>query len=97
MAQVISQVYPFIVDQYTFERMKEITNDVIHSNYQEFIEFNIQCINELSNDDKTWLIVLCKKLKANMICLVDTEHCQEFKGDSFYFNNEKKLCIANPR
>jgi len=97
MAQVISSVYPFIVDQYTFERMKQMKDDVNHSSYQEFLAFNIQCINELTDDDKSWLIVLCKKLKANMISLVDTEHCQEFEADTFYFNNKKKLCIANPR
>jgi hypothetical protein len=97
MAQAISQVYPFIVDQYTFDRMKNIRDDVNHSSYQEFLTFNIQCINELTDDDKTWIIGLCKKLKSNMICLVDTEHCQEFEGDTFYFNNQKKLCIANPR
>ena len=96
MAQAISSVYPFIVDQYTFDRMKDMKTNVIQS-YQEFLSFNIQCINELTDDDKTWLIVLCQKLKSNMIRLVDTEHCQEFEGDTFYFNNKKKLCITNPR
>jgi hypothetical protein len=97
MAQAISSVYPFIVDQYTFDRMKNHNDDINNLTYQEFLAFNIQCINELTDDDKTWLMVLCRKLKSNMICLVDTEHCQEFEGDTFYFNNKKKLCITNPR
>ena len=97
MAQPITNVYPFIVDQYTFGRMKNHNDDINHSNYQDFLAFNIQCINELTDDDKTWLMVLCRKLKSKMICLVDTEHCQEFEGDTFYFNNKKKLCITNTR
>ena len=97
MPTVISDVYPFIVDQYTFERMRDMNDDLNFSDYQEFLEFNVQCINELTDDDKKWLLTLCKKLKSNMIHLVDTEHCAEFDADTFYFNNNKKLCIANPR
>jgi hypothetical protein len=97
MTQVISDVYPFIVDQYSFERMQQMNDDINFSNYKKFLEHNIKCIDELSDEDKNWLLLLCKKLKGSMIGLVDTEHCVEFTADSFYFNNNKKLCIANPR
>jgi hypothetical protein len=97
MPTVISEVYPFIVDQYTFERMQQMNDDINFSNYKEFLEFNIKCIDELTDDDKNWLLALCKKLKSSMIHLVDTEHCVEFDADTFYFNHNKKLCITNPR
>jgi hypothetical protein len=97
MPTIISEVYPFIVDQYTFERMQDMNNDINFSTYQEFLEYNIKCIDELSSEDQMWLLTLCKRLKSRMIHLVDTEHCAEFYADSFYFNQNKKLCIANPR
>ena len=97
MPTIISEVYPFIVDHYTYERMQHMNDNVNFSTYQEFLEYNIKCIDELSPDDQMWLLTLCKKLKSSMIHLVDTEHCGEFTADTFYFNNNKKLCIVNPR
>ena len=97
MSQVISDVFPFIIDEYSFDRMRDMNEDLDFSNYKKFLEHNIQCINELPDDDKMWLHTLCKKLKSKMINLVDNEHCVEFGADSFYFNKNKKLCISNPR
>jgi len=88
-----------IIDEYTFKRIKDFSYDEFwnNMNYNDFIEWNKQCINEMYTDDLECIMHLCKLIKNVYIHLVDEESCYEIKASSIYFNKNKKLCIVNPR
>jgi len=89
------QLSKFIVPECYFERM--IDHDAYYKDmsYDEFVLWNIKCINELTNDDIVWLSGLCKRIKE--IHLQDMESCAKFTADSFFFDCNKKIVIVNPR
>lgn len=97
MAQHIV-VTKFIINKYDYERMKS-QNDECYDNmsYEEFIAWNVECINELSNDDMAWLAGLCQRIKVGLLKLQDMESCAQFEADGFFFDMRKKLVIINPR
>jgi len=89
-----------IIDEYTFERMQNERNydeESPSSTYEEFIEFNRMCVNELNVEDKAWLQSLCKRIQKQSISLMDEESCSKFTACSIYFDQEKNICIVNPR
>jgi hypothetical protein len=65
--------------------------------YEEFIAWNVECINDLSYEDTVWLTGLCQRMKAELLKLQDMESCAQFEADGFFFNDKKKLIIVNPR
>ena len=81
------------------ERMKGEACSAINRelSYNEFVRWNTECIRGLTDDDKEWLVGLCKRLKKNTISLMDLESCAVFVGDCIYFDTNKNLVIANPR
>jgi len=98
------QLSKFIVPECYFDRMKhehESCSDYrglyTDMSYDEFVSWNIKCINELSNEDIVWLSGLCKRIKENIIILQDMESCVRFTADSFFFDCSKKIVIVNPR
>jgi hypothetical protein len=97
MAQHIV-VTKFIISKSDYERMKDLS-DVYYGemSYEQFIAWNVECINELSYEDTVWLTGLCQRMKAGLVKLQDMESCAQFEADGFFFNDKKKLIIVNPR
>jgi hypothetical protein len=99
------EIEDYIVSEYTFERMKSDLNSdsnmshilKISKSYTSFLKWNINCINELSDKDKEWLTGLCKRIGDNQINLMDEESCVAFEAYKIYFDENKKICIVNPR
>lgn len=96
------QLSKFIIDDDSFQRMQSLISGedkgwLEGMTYAEFLEWNINCINELSDEDDAWLTGLCKRLKRNRIILQDMESCCQFNADSFYFDCDKNIVIVNPR
>lgn len=99
------EIEDYIVSEYTFERMKSDLNSdsnmshilKISKSYTSFLKWNINCINELSDKDKEWVTGLCKRIGDNQINLMDEESCVAFEAYKIYFDENKKICIVNPR
>ena len=107
------EIEDYLVSEYTFERMKSDSNMShilkISKSYSTFLKWNIDCINELSDKDKEWVTGLCKRIGGNQINLMDEESCVAFEAYKIYFDDgydhnhthnfdeNKKICIVNPR
>jgi hypothetical protein len=97
MAQHIV-VTKFIISKSDYERMQDlIPNMCSDMSYEQFIAWNVECINELSIEYTVWLTGLCQRMKAGIVKLQDMESCAQFEADGFFFNDKKKLIIVNPR
>ena len=92
-----SILYNYLIDEHTFDRAMSQSDDFVFKDYDTFMEFNKNCINELTDKEKDWLCVLCLKIGKHKINLVDEENCVEMKATNFYFNMQKEICILNPR
>lgn len=93
----MSPLYDYIISEYTFERIIDYNDDYKNTTYEEFLNFNKECINLLSHNEKEWLTTLCNKINNNQICLVDEESCVEWEAYCFYYNKNKQLCLIHPR
>jgi len=67
------------------------------TDYNEFLKWNIKCINELSPEKQAWLYNLCQQINNKEINMMDEESCAIFTASKIFFSNEKTLCIMNPR
>jgi hypothetical protein len=88
--------------EYTFERMIIFKNSIVEFNYTEdsfetFVQYNLQCIDELDSSDANCYAKLCKNIADKKIMLCDEESCVEFEAYTFYFNYQKEFVIMNPR
>ena len=92
-----AQFKKFIIDKYSFERMIDSGTDVNFKDYSEFVKWNIKCISELSPEKQSWLFNLCQQINNKEINMMDEESCAIFTASKIFFNNEKTLCIMNPR
>lgn len=88
-----------IVDKYDYERMFEDDFSRIDKNlsYDGFVNWNKKCINESSNDDKLFFVMICKKINNKELGQMDMESCVVFDSSNVYFDKNKKLIIVNPR
>jgi hypothetical protein len=95
------EIEDYIVSEYTFERMKsniDVSNILkISKSYPTFLKWNINCINDLLDKDKEWVIELCKRIGNKKINLMDEENCVSFEAYKIYFDENKKICIVSPR
>ena len=96
------QLSKFIIAEAEFERMQyDVTGHPVpwfeDMDYSEFLEWNNKCIYELTNEEDAWLVRLCGLMKNDRILIQDMESCIQFQADSFYFNQDKKIVIVNPR
>jgi hypothetical protein len=67
------------------------------TDYNEFFKWNIKCISELSPEKQAWLFHLCQQINNQEINMMDEESCAIFTASKIFFNEEKTLCIMNPR
>jgi hypothetical protein len=65
--------------------------------YNQFLEWNIKCIIESSDDDRLLFKILANNIINNKIGQMDLESCAVFESCSLFYDNKKKLIIVNPR
>lgn len=85
----------FIPCESMFERMSNYNENYENISYNEFYQWNIRYINELSAEDYSWIVGLCERIIRNKINLVDEESCVEFSACGIYFDFKGNLCILN--
>jgi transcriptional regulatory protein LevR len=87
----------YIISDYSLSRMVELDKPQLYKNYSEFLDWNMKCISELSKEKQNWLYELCIQINNNEIKLIDEESCSKFTACNIFFDQDKKLCIMNPR
>ncbi len=98
MSNLISM--KFMLDKDDYKRMIDLK--IVHEidknlSYEQFIDWNFKCINELSDEDKSFLKILCNKINNKKIGQMDLESCVVFETCSIFFDKNKNLVIVNPR
>lgn len=86
----------YLADEDTFDRMKAY-GDYECNSFEEFQRWNEKCIADLNEDDRVWVTGLCKRIQKNKVRLMDEESCSVFTANCIYFDNDKNVCIVNPR
>ena len=89
----------FIPNKYDYDRMDGNECDGIDANksYNDFLEWNIKCIIECSEDDYNFIAKLCSKIANKQINQMDMESCIVWDSSGIFFNKEKNLVIYHPR
>lgn len=88
----------YMPDERDYERMRYSgLDEYLNVEYEEFINWNRTCFNELLNPDFAWLQELCKRVSDNKICVMDMESGVEFNASYIYFNQSKNICIGAAR
>jgi len=87
----------YIIGDYSLSRMSQLDEPSPYKDYSEFIDWNMKCISELSEEKQNWLYELCIQISNNEIKLMDEENCVLFTACNIFFDKNKKLCIMNPR
>ena len=85
-----------IVNEYTYDRMKNMSDDCPWDSYNEFYDWNVKCLQE-SQDDAIWLYSFCKRLANNKVQLMDEESCVAFTAYGFFYDHNKSIVLVNPR
>ena len=85
----------YILSEEDFERLTDQNDNYTDMSYNSFMDWNIQCINELTNKDRLWLTGLCTRMGQNSIRIMDLESCVAFPASHFYFDHKKRICIIN--
>ena len=96
---IISEIMAYLPNQQDFQRMTEFRCKNVDSiqSYQDFLSWNQRCINDLSQDERNWVLGLCQKMHKFMISQMDLESCAVFDVYMSYYCQNKNLCIVNPR
>lgn len=89
----------FIPNIYDYDRMNRNDCDGIDVNesYNIFLEWNLKCIMECSEDDFNFINKLCSKIAIKQINQMDMESCIVWDSSGIFFNKEKNLVIYHPR
>ena len=96
------QLSSYIIQELDFERMMALSLGedkgwLEGMTYAEFFQWNMNCINELSDEDDAWLVGLCRRMNNGDVVLQDMESCSHFPADGLYFDYNKRIIIVNPR
>jgi hypothetical protein len=81
-------------DQMIHYECKKINNEL---SYNEFLEWNIKCITESSDEDKILFKILANNIINNKIGQMDLESCAVFESCSLFYDIKKRLIIVSPR
>ena len=65
--------------------------------YNRFVQWNRNCLWELSDEVLEHLIWLCDRITTNNVANMDMEHCGAFESDGIHFDKNKRLIITNGR
>jgi hypothetical protein len=87
------------LDSFDYDRM--VNNDCrgikTKLSYDQFLEWNIKCIKESSDEDKLLFKALCNKIINKKIGQMDLEDCTVWVSDSLFFNRKKNIVLVHPR
>jgi hypothetical protein len=86
-----TNIEDYLIDEANFIRLKAKDRDYINFTYEDFRKWNLNCINQLSNDDYEWTIGLCKRL--NKIKHMDSSHTVTVTK-RIYYTLDKTLCTV---
>lgn len=87
----------YLVGEYTFERMQSYGDYDEFASFDEFMEWNLQCIADLDDDDRIWLMGLCKRISKKAISMMDEEYCSSRDVSNIYFDKKKNVHVVCPR
>ena len=86
----------FIINSAAFARLQDYSGEYDGFTYGGFLDWNRRCINDLSADDYIWIAGLCNRIMNRKISLTDETYFSRF-ATSIYFDQDKRICIMNPR
>ena len=100
-----SKIYEFFrktFGEYAYDRLKGLKKDKLYnsedvSSFSNFIKYNENCIQKMSDDEAFSIFILCGKIKKNEILMADEEYFIDWKAYTFYFNAKGKLVLLHPR
>ena len=89
----------FIINQHDYDRMIGYDCNNIDPNlsYDDFMEWNVNCLKEYKEEDYVFFKYLCDKINQNKIGQMDMETCVVFTTTNIFFDINKNLIIVNPR
>ena len=93
-------VLSFLVPKCYYERMQDLAEDEWLSNmtYEVFREWNTHCIMVLKDEEVSWMVGFCQRLKDNKIVMMDMETPSAlWIADSFYYNENREIIVVHPR
>jgi len=94
----VQEVLEFLVEETEFKRIKALQEYTCPwSNYDEFVKWNTECVNNLTNGDIAHILWICKLITTSNLSLMDMESCIKFEASGIYFDEDKSLVIVNPR
>ena len=82
---------------YEFSRMTDNSDTYSEMTYEQFVEWNRECFNSASDEERGFLKQICMSITNGRIGLMDLESCSQFQASGVYFNPTKMICIFNPR
>lgn len=87
------------LDSLEYDRM--VNNDCsgikTRLSHGQFLDWNIRCIKELSDEDKVFFKILCNKIINQKIGQMDLEDCGVWESYSLFFDLKKNIVIVHPR
>jgi uridine phosphorylase len=95
----VETIMSYVISEGNFERRQWYNgvDDDESESYEEFLAWNRTCVDAMDKDEIDWLLGLCARLKKETVINMDMECCAAFTANKFYFDQDKKLVIVNPR
>ena len=89
----------FVVGAHDYARMQSQDYSGVDDSmqYASFLDWNLKCINALTDDERKWLYQLTQLIRGNNINMLDLEPCVAWSASNIYYDMNKKLCIVHPR
>jgi len=87
----------YLLAECEYERMQFMNEDYEDETYDEFMAWNLQCIEDLSEKSLAWITQLCVMIGSGDITTMDMEDCHEWRASGMYFNRHSNICIFHPR
>jgi len=87
----------FLLDEDSFIRMRQAGVYPPDKEYDDYRLWNLECIDALTEEDRNWTEALCIRLSEKQISLMDEETGVVFIARNIYFDENKNICITNPR
>lgn len=92
-------IMSFVVDARSYARMQSQDCSGVDDSvqYAAFLDWNLKCINALTDDERNWVLKLTQMIKGDKLNMLDLESCASFNASNIYYDINKKLCIVHPR
>jgi len=87
----------YLVNDYTFERMQGYGDYDEFPTFDAFMEWNLQCIADLDDEDRVWVTGLCKRISKKAISMMDEEYGSSHDVSNIYFDKNKNIHVVCPR